>query len=150
MTSEPPAAPAPFHPLLVQQVRAHDTYGVWEGKDNDALLEPFIVDKAKRKTIPLVGDPDARTLARVRQFYAAVCLAVEQRTGIMAAPIFELSHEGFGRVVLTASRLIVLNRYLRDVHRFGFLSLDALEQEANRMIDEAVELIARFPEVARL
>jgi probable nitrogen fixation protein len=139
-----------FLPFLIQQIRAHDTYGVWEGKPNEALIEPFIVDKAKRKTIPVIGDPDARTMARVRQFHGALALAIERRTGVMATPMFELSHEGFGRVILTASRLVVINRYLRDIHRFGFLSVEALEQEAGKLIEEAVGLIERFPELARL
>jgi probable nitrogen fixation protein len=38
----------------------------------------------------------------------------------------KMSHEGFGRTVLTTGRLIVVNRYLRDVHRFGFPSLEKL------------------------
>ena len=34
---------------LVKQLRAQDTHGVWDGKSDLKLLEPFIVDKAKRR-----------------------------------------------------------------------------------------------------
>jgi probable nitrogen fixation protein len=37
----------------------------------------------------------------------------------MVTPMTKMSHEGFGRTVLTTGRLIVVNRHLRDVHRFG-------------------------------
>jgi len=43
---------------------------------------------------------------------------------------------------------VVLNKTLRDVHRFGFDSLEKLEEEAMKKIDEAVALIEKFPEVA--
>ena len=36
--------------------------------------------------------------------------------------MMKMSHEGFGRMILTAGRLIVVNKHLRDVHRFGFES----------------------------
>lgn len=140
----------PFLSFLVQVIRAHDSYGAWEGKSDDALLAPFVVDKEKRKTIPMIGDPDPKTIARFKYFHAALALAVEKRTGIMAAPLFDLSGEGFGRVVLIASRLVVISRHVRDIHRFGFLSLEALEEEAGKLVDQAETLIQRFPEVARL
>lgn len=143
-------APPSFCQELVQQIRAHDTYGVWEGKADDTLLDPFIIDKAKRKAIPVIGDPDAKVLSRVRQFYGALGIAIERRAGVMASPVIELSGEGFGRVVMTASRLVVVSRYLRDIHRFGFLTKETLEEEGQKLITEAVGLIERFPEVARL
>jgi len=59
-----------------------------------------------------------------------------------------MSHEGFGRVVLIAGRLVVFNKYHRDVHRFGFDSLEALAEQGDKIVNEAVAMIARFGEVA--
>ena len=52
--------------------------------------------------------------------------------------------------MLTAGRLVVVNKYLRDVHRFGFDSLAVLLAEGDKLVSEAEELIARFSEVASL
>ena len=145
-----PTVPAPFRPFLLQQIRAHDTFGIWSSRGDDELIAPYIVDKEKRKTIPVVGDPDAKTIFRVKVFYAALSLAIEKRSGVMASALYDLSSEGFGRIVLTAGRLVVVNRHVRDLHRFGFLDAGALEAEAAKLIDQAVALIERFPEVANL
>jgi len=139
----------PFLKELVKQWRAQDTHGAWEGKSDRDLLDPYIVDKEARKLLPLMGDPDPETIWRLELFYNAVGLAVERETGVMTSPLMKFHHEGFGRLVLTSGRLIVLNRHLRDVHRFGFVSLEALAAEGTKFVGQAVEMIQRFPEVAR-
>jgi len=134
---------------LAKQYRAQDTYGTWDGKSDANLLDPYIIDKEKRKEIPLMGDPDPETLWRLELFYNAVGLSVERRTGIMVSPMMKMSHEGFGRMILTAGRLVVINKYLRDVHRFGFNDMDKLGEEGGKLVDAAVEMIEKFPEVAK-
>jgi probable nitrogen fixation protein len=135
---------------LVKQLRAQDAYGTWERKSDAALLEQFIVDKEKRRAIPIIGDPDPEILWRVELFYNAVGLSIERATGIMVSPIMKMHHEGFGRMVLTAGRLIVINKHLRDVHRFGFLSLEKLAEEGEKLVASGIDMMARFPEVAKL
>jgi probable nitrogen fixation protein len=66
----------------------------------------------------------------------------------MVAPMTKMSHEGFGRTVLTTGRLIVVNRYLRDVHRFGFASLAKLAEAGNKLVKEGVDMIRAYPDVA--
>lgn len=134
---------------LAKQYRAQDTYGTWDGKNNEQLLADYIIDKEKRKEMPLMGDPDPETLWRLELFYNAVGLSVERRTGIMVSPMMKMSHEGFGRMVLTAGRLVVINKYLRDVHRFGFNDMGKLGEEGGKLVDAAVKMIEHFPEVAK-
>ncbi|TIX51634.1 NifX-associated nitrogen fixation protein [Alteraurantiacibacter aquimixticola] len=133
---------------LVAQIRAEDTHGSWDRKSDMELLEPFIVDKEKRKLIPIIGDPDPDTLWRLELYYGALCLAIEKRCGKMVSPMMKMSHEGFGRMVLICGRLVVLSKSLRDVHRFGFLSMEKLNAEAEKVITSAIAMIERFPEVA--
>lgn len=134
---------------LIKQYRAQDTYGTWDGKDNAKLLADYIITKEQRKEMPLMGDPDPETLWRLELFYNAVGLSVERLTGIMVAPMMKMSHEGFGRMVLTAGRLVVINKYLRDVHRFGFNDMDKLAEEGGKLVAAAVEMVEKFPEVAK-
>jgi len=139
----------PFVVELIKQLRAQDTHGTWEGKSDAKLLEPYILTAEQRRELPMMGDPDPDTLWRLDLFHNAVGLAIERATGCMVSPMTRMSHEGFGRTVLTTGRLIVVNRYLRDVHRFGFPSLDKLAQAGNKLVKEGVDMIEQYPAVAK-
>jgi probable nitrogen fixation protein len=139
----------PFAVELVKQIRAQDTFGAWEGRSDRELIEPFILDKEKRRAIPIIGDPDPDTLTRLEQYYNAVALLIEKRSGVMASPLNQMSHEGFGRMVLTCGRLVVVNKVLRDVHRFGFPSVARMVKDGETLVGDALGWIERFPEVAR-
>ena len=134
---------------LVKQWRAQDSYGAWEKKSDMELLAPYVLDKEQRRAIPIIGDPDPEMLWRVELFYNAVGLATERASGVMVSPMMKMSHEGFGRMVLIAGRLIVVNKQLRDVHRFGFPSMEKLAEEGDKLVAGALEMIEKFPEVAR-
>lgn len=148
------AAPAdldhPFVKTLVRTLRAEDPHGVWDKLSDAQILRDFIVTKEQRRAIPIMGDPDKAVIFRLEKFYAAVALAIEAATGQMASPIMKLHSEGFGRVLLTAGRLVVVQKSLRDVHRFGFQDFSALAAAGQTLVDEAVGLIAAHPAVADL
>ena len=139
----------PFLKTLVSIIRATDSYGTWEKKPDHQLLSEFVVDKAARRALPVIGDPDPDVLARVEQFYRAVGLRIEQRTGLMSSPMMSMSHEGFGRVILTAGKLVAFAKTLRDMHRFGFDSLKVLASEGEKVVGQAVAAIGQYSEVAR-
>jgi probable nitrogen fixation protein len=67
----------------------------------------------------------------------------------MISPMLKMSHEGFGRMVLIGGRLIVVNKQLRDVHRFGFDNLAKLAEEGTKFVQQGVDMINKFPEVAK-
>ena len=140
---------SPFVKELIQQWRAQDAHGAWDQKGDLQLLDPYILDKERRRQIPLLGDPDPETLWRLELFYNAVALSIERATGIMVTPMMKMHHEGFGRMILAAGRLIVVNKQLRDVHRFGFDSLSKLAEEGEKFVAAGVEMIKKFPEVAQ-
>ncbi|HAJ72904.1 MAG TPA: NifX-associated nitrogen fixation protein [Methylophilaceae bacterium] len=133
---------------LVKQWRAQDTHGAWEGKDNAALLAPYLISKEQRREMPIIGDPDPETIWRLELFYNAVGLAIERQTKIMVSPMMKMHHEGFGKMILTAGRLVVVNKQLRDVHRFGFENIEKLAAEGEKLVTAAVEIINQFPDVA--
>lgn len=134
---------------LVKQLRAQDAHGVWEGKSDATLLAPYILSAEQRRAMPIMGDPDPETLWRLELFHNAVGLAIERATGCMVSPMMKMSHEGFGRAVLTAGRLVVVNRHLRDVHRFGFPSLAKLAEAGNKLVAEGVGMVETYTEVAK-
>jgi probable nitrogen fixation protein len=150
-TTDMPAAGAalevPFVQELIKQWRAQDTHGMWDGKNDEQLLAPYIVTREQRRQMPIIGDPDPELLWRLELFYNAVGLAIERRTSIVATPMMKMHHEGFGRMILMAGRLIVVNKHLRDVHRFGFESLDKLAAEGEKLVAEGIAMTQAYPEV---
>lgn len=147
MANAPLATESSFIRELVSQWRAQDRNGTWDKISDLDLIAPYIVTREQRRGLPIISDPDARTLLRLELFYSAVGLAIERRTGVSAAPMIKLHQEGFGRMVLIAGRLIVLSRTLRDVHRFGFESMEKMVLEGEKLVETGVEMIYSFPEV---
>lgn len=138
----------PFIKSLLMFIRAHDQSGAWDSEPDELVLEPYILSKEQRREIPLFGDPDPDILWRVEQFFNAVAMAIETKAGYAVAPIMKIHHEGWGRVILTAGKLVVVNAYLRELHRYGFDSIEEMVAKAQTYIDEGTATIARFPEVA--
>ena len=135
---------------MVRQMRALDSYGQFDGQPAERLLDPFVLTKERKASIPLIGDPDETTVACIRAFYNAIAVLIEQECGLMAVSLVHLSHEGFGRVLITVGNLVALDRSLRDVHRFGFESLSKMKHEADKYLSVALEIIGKYPDVAGL
>jgi probable nitrogen fixation protein len=139
-----------FMKEMVRQMRALDRYGQYDGQPAERLLDGFILTKERKADIPLVGDPDEGTVSCVQAFYNAIAVLIEKECGLMAISLVHLSHEGFGRGLITVGKLVVLDRTLRDVHRFGFDSLSKMKTEADKYLSVALEIVGKYPEVAGL
>ena len=135
---------------MVKQMRAIDTYDHYEGWSAARILDPFVLTKERKRDIPVVGDPDETTMARVKAFYNAIASLIEKECRLMAVPMINLSHEGFGRALISTGKLIVMDKTLRDVHRFGFPSLSKMKDEADKVLSIALELVGKYPQVAGL
>lgn len=149
IAEDDPILKSDFMQEMVRQMRALDTYDTYEGWSDAKVLDPFILTKERRREIPVIGDPDEIVMARVKCLYNAISFLIEKRTGIMAVPVVNITHEGFGRVLITAGKLVVLDRSLRDVHRFGFRSLEAMQEQGDKLLSAALGLIEKYPEVAK-
>ena len=135
---------------MLRQIRALDSYGQYDGQPAESLLAPLILTRERKAEIPLIGDPDEITVAYIKAFYNAIAVLIEKECGLLAVSLIHLSHEGFGRVLITVGKLVVLDRSLRDVHRFGFASLSKMKDEADKYLSVAIEIIGSFPAVAGL
>lgn len=150
IVEDDPVLESDFCREMVRQMRAVDTYGTYDDWTEARILAPFVLTKAMRREIPIVGDPDEITMARVKAFYNAIAATIEGRCELMAVPMIHLSHEGFGRALITVGKLVVMDKTLRDVHRFGFPELSKMKEEADKLVDKAAAMIETYPEVAKL
>ncbi len=146
--TQDPLLSTDFIKEMVKQMRAVDSYGTYDGWPSDRVLAPYVVTKEQRRAIPVIGDPDDIMLSRIRAFYNAISSLIEKECGLMAVPIMNISHEGFGRAVITVGKLVVMDRTLRDVHRYGYESLSKMKDEGDKLLSVALEIIGKYPEVA--
>ncbi|WP_068114917.1 NifX-associated nitrogen fixation protein [Tropicimonas marinistellae] len=140
---------SPFLTQLAAVIRAEDSYGTWDDKSDAELMSEFIVTKEERRDIPIIGDPDPDVMWRIGKFYDAIGLMIEKETGCMASQMQKMSHEGFGRIVLIAGKLVVISKHLRDVHRFGFVTYAKLAEAGEKLVADAVSTIEKYPDAAR-
>ncbi|MCY1434494.1 putative nitrogen fixation protein [compost metagenome] len=145
-----PALQQPIIRQMVVQLRSMDSYGTYDTWSDARVLDPLVLTKERRRAIPVVGDPDETTLSRVKAYYNALAQMIERETGLLAVPMINISHEGFGRALILVGKLVALDKTLRDVHRFGFDSLDALVTEAQKQLGKAAALVAENRAVAEL
>ncbi|TXI75223.1 MAG: NifX-associated nitrogen fixation protein [Dechloromonas sp.] len=135
---------------MARQMRALDTYGTYQGWTVEKILSPYVLTKERKAEIPLVGDPDDETISRVKAFYNAIAVLIEKECNLLAVPLVHLTHEGFGRALITVGKLVAVDKTLRDVHRFGFASLSKMKDEGDKILGVALERIGQYPAVAGL
>lgn len=135
---------------MVKQMRAVDSYGTYDGWPAERVLAPYVLTKEQKRAIPVIGDPDEILLSRIKCFYNAIASLIEKECGQMAVPMINITHEGFGRAVITVGKLVVMDKTLRDVHRYGYESLSKMKDEADKLLSVALGLVGKYPEVAGL
>jgi len=129
---------------MIKQLRAIDTYDTYDGWSAARIIDPIVLTKERKKNIPVIGDPDEITIARLKAYYNSLATLIEKKTSLMAAPMVHISHEGFGRALIMVGKLIVVDKILRDTHRFGFASLEDLVEKSDKVIEKALGLIEKY------
>ena len=141
---------SPFLKTLVQQIRASDSYGFYRNWSDELILKPFVVTKQNKKQISVEGEIDPATISRINVFFRAVAASIEQETGMISNVVIQLGHEGFGWALVFSGRLLLAIKTLRDAHRFGFESLEKLNEEGQNFVQKGIDLAQRFPQVGNL
>lgn len=129
---------------LLKQLRAIDTYDTYDGWSSAKIIDPIVLTKERKREIPVVGDPDGLTIARLKAYYNTLATLIEKKSGLMAVPVVNLTHEGFGRALVMVGKLIVVDKILRDTHRWGYASLEDLCEQTDKTIDKALGLIDKY------
>jgi probable nitrogen fixation protein len=141
---------SPFLKTLVQQIRASDSYGFYRNWSDELILKPFVVTKQNKKQISVEGEIDPATISRINAFFRAVAASIEQETCMISNVVIHLGHEGFGWALVFSGRLLLAIKTLRDAHRFGFESLEKLNEEGQNFVQKGIDLAQRFPQVGNL
>ncbi len=134
-----------FLETLTSQIRALDQFGTWAKKSNEEILcEKYVKSKEDLKTIPIIADIDEMQIQDIRLIFQSIALAFELKTGIMCSVVMEMSHEGFGRAVVLAEKIVITNKFFKDAHRYSFRTYDALICEGGKMLNDALEIYENY------
>ena len=130
---------------LIGQVRALDQFGTWANReDEDILKEKYVKSKEDLKNIPVIADIDEMQIQDIRLIYQAVALAFEKKTGVMCSVVMEMSHEGFGRAVVIADKIVIVNKFFKDAHRFSFRTYEKLVEEGDKLLSNALKIYNEY------
>jgi probable nitrogen fixation protein len=138
-----------FIKTLIGQVRALDQFGTWASKsDEDILKEKYVKTKEDLRNIPVIADIDEMQIKDIRLVFQAIALAFEKKTGIMCSVVMEMSHEGFGRAVVIADKIVITNKFFKDAHRYSFRTYNDLITSGDKMLEDAISIYNKYTIVA--
>lgn len=134
-----------FIQTLISQVRALDQFGTWVNKtDEEILSEKYVKTKEDLRNIPVIADIDEMQTQDIRLIYQAIALAFEKETGIMCSVVMEMNHEGFGRAVVIADKIVITNKFFKDAHRFSFRTYEKLVEEGDKLLANAIKIYEEY------
>ena len=134
-----------FTEELIRQLRATDQFGNWaKMSDEELLTKKYVKTKEDLKNIPIIADIDEMLIGEIKMIYKAIALQFERKTGIMCNVVMEMSHEGFGRCIVIADKIVLVDKYFKDAHRFSFRTLDKLYEDGQKLLDRAFEIHEQY------
>lgn len=134
-----------FIETLTSQIRALDQFGTWAKKsDEEILSEKYVKTKEQLKNVPIIADIDEMQIKDIRLIFQSIALAFELKTSVMCSVVMEMSHEGFGRAVVLAEKIVVTNKFFKDAHRYSFRTYEDLIKEGGKMLKDALEIYETY------
>ena len=134
-----------FIKTLISQIRALDQFGTWAKKsDEEILSEKYVKSKEALKNIPIIADIDEMQIQDIRLIFQSIALAFELKEGVMCSVVMEMSHEGFGRAVVLADKIVITNKFFKDAHRYSFRSFEELVKEGGKLLNNAIETYQHY------
>ena len=134
-----------FIETLISQIRALDQFGTWAKKsDEEILSEKYVKSKEQLKNIPIIADIDEMQIKDIRLIFQSIALVFELKTSVMCSVVMEMSHEGFGRAVVLADKIVITNKFFKDAHRYSFRTYDDLIKEGGKMLTDALKIYETY------
>ncbi|MBN2816504.1 MAG: NifX-associated nitrogen fixation protein [Campylobacterales bacterium] len=136
---------SPFTEELIRQLRATDQFGNWSKmSDEELLIKKYVKTKEDLKALPIIADIDEMLIGEIKMIFKAVALQFERKTGVMCNVVMEMSHEGFGRCIVIAGRIVLVDKYFKDAHRFSFRTIEKLYEEGDKYLENAYKTYTQY------
>jgi len=130
---------------LVRQLRATDQFGNWAKiSDEELLVKKYVKTKEDLKALPIIADIDEILIDDIKMIFKAIALQFERQTGVMCNVVMEMSHEGFGRCIVIAGRIVLVDKYFKDAHRFSFRTIEKLYEEGDKYLASSFKTYEQY------
>ena len=127
---------------MVRQMRALDTYGVYNGQSPEKILDPFVLTRARRQEIPLVGDPDEEIRKKAMQIAEkSIELAVDLGVRTVMIPGYDIY---FGESTIETKKYFLENvkKIAEIAEREGILvGFETMENNFMNTTGKAVQYV---------
>ena len=134
-----------FTEELIRQLRATDQFGNWaKMSDEELLTKKYVKTKEDLKQIPIIADIDEMLIGEIKMIFKAIALQFERKTGVMCNVVMEMSHEGFGRCIVIADKIVLVDKYFKDAHRFGYRTIEKLYEDGQKYLDKAFSTYEQY------
>jgi probable nitrogen fixation protein len=134
-----------FTEELIRQLRATDQFGNWaKMSDEELLTKKYVKTKEDLKNIPIIADIDEMLIGEIKMIFKAIALQFERKTGVMCNVVMEMSHEGFGRCIVIADKIVLVDKYFKDAHRFGYRTIEKLYEDGQKHLDRAFSIYEQY------
>ncbi len=134
-----------FRDVLIIKIRSHDPHNIWKNVADETLMSRYyVVTKEDKKKIDAFTVISPETVAKIRLYYEAVALYVEELSGRMIITVLDINTEGFGRALLVHEDYILLQKFHRNAHKFGFATLEDAVEEGETLAAKAIEKSKSF------
>ncbi|TCK62260.1 DUF269 domain-containing protein [Seleniivibrio woodruffii] len=134
-----------FRDVLITKIRSHDPHNIWKNVADDTLITRYyVVTKEEKKKIDAFKAISPETVAKIRLYYETVALAVEESCGQMIITVLDINTEGFGRALLIYEDFILLQKFHRNAHKFGFATLEEVLEEGEKLVAKTLENAGRL------
>lgn len=134
-----------FTQELIRQLRATDQFGNWaKMSDEELLIKKYVKTKEDLKALPIIADIDEMLIGEIKMIFKAVALQFERQTGVMCNVVMEMSHEGFGRCIVIAGRIVLVDKYFKDAHRFSFRTIEKLYEEGDKYLASSFKTYEQY------
>ncbi len=134
-----------FKKELVRQLRASDQFGSWSKiKDEELLTKKYVKTKEDLKKISVIANIDEIWINEIKMIFKAIALQFERKTGIVCNVVMEMSYEGFGRCIVIADKIVLVDKYFRDAHRFSYRTLEELYKDGEKLLNKAYKTYLQY------
>lgn len=133
-----------FTKALVAQLRAIDTYNHWGRMSDEELIDKKYIKKKGSGATANCHIKDEQALFNIKMFFQTIATEFERETGELSNVMMEFSDEGFGRVVVIAGKIVIVDKSIRDANSYGFKTVEKLEIEGAKMYQKALDIYNKY------